>query len=248
MAYARPSSQWLTATPFWRTLPADIGVVAYDVPMILGCADGKGLEISGWASHNSLAPPASHPGDLLAEVRRRFGEWPISPESYGPQSLDELLRLREHLLDNVGHSCDLALWLLQRPFDFAHRRLQRAAPRRAPAVGPLEHRRTGPGSARAGSSTAACASSTSPAIRPSGGCWRRFPTRRPSWCSRLHGMMANSARIDLLDAMLARVLGAANAGIHAAPRPDPPAWRSAAARPAPPSDPGGAGQRCAIAP
>ena len=28
MAYARPSSQWLSATPFWRSLPEDVRVVA----------------------------------------------------------------------------------------------------------------------------------------------------------------------------------------------------------------------------
>jgi predicted AlkP superfamily phosphohydrolase/phosphomutase len=209
MAYARPSSQWLTATPFWRTLPADIRVIAYDVPMTLGCADGRGLEISGWASHDSLAPPASHPGDLLAEVRRRFGEWPISPEPYGPQSLAELLWLRQHLLDNVGRSCEVVLWLLQRPFDFAivvFSALHRGGHRLwdcSSIDGPVPE---APGRVFDGSLRElyiACDQAI-------GRLLATVPADTTVMVFSLHGMTANSTRMDLLDAMLARVLGTAD--------------------------------------
>ena len=209
MAYARPSSQWLSATPFWRSLPEDVRVVAYDVPMTLGCADGRGLEISGWASHDSLAPPASHPGDLLAEVRRRFGEWPISPEPYGRQPLEELLWLRQHLLDNVGRSCEVALWLLQRPFDFAivvFSALHRGGHRlwdRSSIAGPIPEvqGRLFDGSLR--ELYVACDQAI-------GRLLAALPDRTTVIVFSLHGMMANSARFDLLDAMLARVLGGAD--------------------------------------
>jgi len=209
MGYARPSSQWLTAKPFWRMLPADIRVVAYDVPMTLGCADGRGIEISGWASHDSLAPPASHPGDLLAEVRRQFGEWPISPEAYGPQSIEELLWLRQHLLDNVGRSCEVALWLLQRPFDFAivvfsarHRGGHRLWDRSS-IEGPVPEAqgRVFDGSLR--ELYIACDQAI-------GRLLAAVPDGTTVIVFSLHGMMANSARLDLLDAMLARVLGSAD--------------------------------------
>ena len=209
MGYARPSSQWLTATPFWRTLPADIRVVAYDVPMTLGCADGRGFEISGWASHISLAPPASHPGNLLAEVRRRFGKWPISPEAYGPQPLAELLWLREHLLDNVGRSCEVVLWLLRRPFDFAivvFSALHRGGHRlwdRSSIQGPVPE---APGRVFDGSLRElyiACDQAI-------GRLLAAVPADTTVMVFSLHGMTANSTRVDLLDAMLARVLGTAH--------------------------------------
>jgi predicted AlkP superfamily phosphohydrolase/phosphomutase len=209
MAYARPSPEWLTATPFWRTLPADLRVVAYDVPMTLGCADGRGLEISGWASHDSLAPPASHPGDLLTEVRRRFGEWPISPEPFGRQSLAELLWLRQHLLDNVGRSCEVALWLLQRPFDFAivvFSALHRGGHRlwdRSSIVGPVPEAEGAVFDGSLRELYIACDQAL-------GRLLEALPEGTTVIVFSLHGMMANSARIDLLDAMLARVLGSAD--------------------------------------
>lgn len=208
MAYARPSPEWLTATPFWRTLPADLRVVAYDVPMTLGCAGGRGLEISGWASHDSLAPPASHPGDLLAEVRRRFGDWPVRPEPFGRQSLAELLWLREHLLDNALRSCEVALWLLQRPFDFAivvFSALHRGGHclfDRSSIEGPVPEAegRVFDGSLR--ELYIACDQAL-------GRLLDALPEETTVIVFSLHGMMANSARFDLLEAMLARVLGGA---------------------------------------
>jgi predicted AlkP superfamily phosphohydrolase/phosphomutase len=216
MGYARPSPQWLSATPFWRTLPADVRVVAYDVPMTLGCADARGVEISGWASHDSLAPPASHPGDLLAEVRRRFGEWPISAESYGPESLDELLWLRQHLLDNIQRSCELALWLLERPFDLgivAFSALHRGGHRlwdRSSILGPVpeDRGRLFDGSLR--ELYIAC-------DRAIGRLVAAVPDETTILVFSLHGMVANSTRVDLLDAMLARVLGDANVGSKRGP-------------------------------
>ena len=204
--YAHPSSQWLTATPFWRTLPADIRVVAYDVPMTLGCADGRGIEISGWASHDSLAPPASHPGDLLAEVRRRFGAWPVSPESYGRQALAELLWLREHLLDNVERSCELALWLLQRRFDLAivvFSALHRGGHRlwdRSSIDGRVPEAQGAVFDGSLRELYVAC-------DRALGRLLAVVPDDTTVLVFSLHGMMANSARVDLLEAMVARVLG-----------------------------------------
>jgi predicted AlkP superfamily phosphohydrolase/phosphomutase len=216
MSYARPSPQGLSATPFWRKLPADLRVVAYDVPMILGCADARGVEISGWASHDSLAPPASHPGDLLAEVRRRFGEWPTSPESYGPESLDELLRLRQQLLDNVEHSCELALWLLQRPFDLgivAFSALHRGGHRlwdRSSIVGPVPEAKGKLFDGSLRELYIAC-------DRAIGRLLAAVPDETTVMVFALHGMMANSTRVDLLDGMLARVLGDGNAGATPGP-------------------------------
>ena len=119
MAYARPRADWLEARPFWRSLGADRPVFVYDVPMILTCEPFPGTEISGWASHDKLGPTASHPPELLDEVRREFGEWSVSPEPYGPSRIGELLALRQELLENTTRSCRLIRRMLDRPWELA---------------------------------------------------------------------------------------------------------------------------------
>ena len=204
MSYARPSPDWTTATPFWRTLPDDLRVLAFDVPMTLGCQGASGVEISGWASHDALAPPASHPRDLLAEVRRRFGESPARPEPYGRQSLAELLWLRDHLLDSIPRSTELALWLMQRPFDFAiiaFSALHRGGHRlwdRSSVDGPIAE----PEGRVFDNSLRELYIACDHAI---GRLLAAAPDAMVMVFS-LHGMMLNSARVDLLDAMLARIL------------------------------------------
>ena len=119
MAYARPGADWLEARPFWRFLDADRPVFVYDVPMILSCEPFPGTEISGWASHDKLGPMASHPPELLDEMRREFGEWSISPEPYGPSRIGELLALRQELLENTTRSSRLIRRMLDRPWKLA---------------------------------------------------------------------------------------------------------------------------------
>lgn len=119
MAYARPRADWLVARPFWRSLDAGRSVFVYDVPMVLSCEPFPGTEISGWASHDKLGPTASHPPELLDEVRRDFGEWPVSPEAYGPSTVTHLLALHRELLDNTARSCRLIRAMLDRPWDLA---------------------------------------------------------------------------------------------------------------------------------
>lgn len=119
MAYARPNAEWLEARPFWRSLGADRSVFVYDVPMVLSCEPFPGREISGWASHDKLGPTASHPPELLDQVRHEFGEWRVSPEPYGPSRLADLLALRRQLLDNTTQSCRLIRGLLGQPWDLA---------------------------------------------------------------------------------------------------------------------------------
>jgi predicted AlkP superfamily phosphohydrolase/phosphomutase len=205
MAFARPASDWLDARPFWRTLPADVRVVAYDVPMTLGCGPIGGTEIAGWASHDSLGPPSSHPSDLLDQVRAEFGEWPVSPESYGPSRIGELLELREHLLENTRRSAKLASWLLRREswdlgvvaFSALHRgghrlwdrtSIEGAVSRDDGAVFDRALRDLYQACDRAVGELVAAAGNATVVVFS------------------LHGMAANSARIDLLDGMLARVL------------------------------------------
>jgi predicted AlkP superfamily phosphohydrolase/phosphomutase len=93
----RPS--WLPLQPFWRAWRSgDPRTVAIDVPMTYAPRPFHGLEISGWASHDQLMPPASHPRKLAARLEREHGPAPLRSEVYAPQPLGELLALRDELL------------------------------------------------------------------------------------------------------------------------------------------------------
>jgi predicted AlkP superfamily phosphohydrolase/phosphomutase len=210
MSFAAPRADWLSVAPFWRRLAGDVPVVAYDVPMTLNLEPLNGLEISGWATHDKLAPTEAYPGELLPEIRRRFGEWHIGPEQYGPSAVNELLQLAEQLRASIEHSADLTLWLLERPWRLAiaafsalhrggHRLFDRSSV--AGSTSDIQGERFDRSlrdlyvacDAAVGRLVAAAPDATVVAFSA-------------------HGMMANTARVDLLDDMLARVVSGRSDG------------------------------------
>jgi len=204
MGFAAPTRNWVAASPFWRHLSGDVPVIAYDVPMSLGVESFNGIELSGWAAHDKLAPPASYPADMLPAIQRRFGEWHIGPEQYGPPPVAELLQLHQQLRLGVEHSADLALWLLERPWRLEivaigalHRGGHRLFDRSSIAGGLTEPE--GDRFDRALRELyVACDDAVGRLVAAApGAVVIAFST---------HGMMANTSRVDLLDEMLARVV------------------------------------------
>lgn len=237
MGFARPSPEWLAATPFWRTLRDGVRVVAYDVPMTLGCEPFGGREVSGWASHDVLGPPSSHPAPLIDEIRSRFGTWPLQPEAFGRSPVEELLALRDELLANTRRSTEVALWLLERPWDLGivvfgalHRGGHRLWDATSVEGEIAPHRRAEfDGALR--ELYVACDEAVGRLVASA-------PDATVIVFS-VHGMMENTSRVDLLDDMLARVLRGPEA---AAPRRSavrrigealPLKWRRAATRAVP---------------
>jgi predicted AlkP superfamily phosphohydrolase/phosphomutase len=214
MEYARPSPDWVSAAPFWRSIEGDVRTVVYDVPMVLGCDPFRGAEVSGWASHDRLGPPASHPPELLSEIQSRFGDVEMPHESYGPSSTEELIQLRDILLDNTRISAEVALWILERPWELGivvfsalHRGGHRLFDR----------------SSIEGEDPGERGPEFDDALRELYiGCDQavgRLADAAPDATVivfSLHGMMANTCRVDLLDEMLARVLRGPEADL---PRP-----------------------------
>jgi predicted AlkP superfamily phosphohydrolase/phosphomutase len=237
MEYARPSWDWLQSLPFWRQLATPLDVLSFDVPMLLGCQAARGFEVSGWASHDALAPPASHPPELLGEIRRRFGEWPVGQEEYGRSSVGELLVLHRQLVEATDRSTRLACWMLEKPWDLAvvvFGALHRGGHRlwdRSSIAGPVAE---GDGEAFDGALRdlyRACDRAVGDLVAAAGDA--------SIMVFSVHGMMANTARFDLLDGMLARLLHGAQA-----PPPGPGllrrlgetmplSWRRAATRAVP---------------
>jgi predicted AlkP superfamily phosphohydrolase/phosphomutase len=204
MGYYSPKPDWLPISPFWRHLDNNVFVIAYDVPMILGCEAFTGIEISGWASHDNIFQPDSHPREILSEIEYRFGQWPIGSEPYGPSSIDYLLGLREQLIENTKKSTRLALWLLNRKWDLAivvFSALHRGGHRfwdRSSVKGAIP---TSQGAVFDGTLRdlyIACDEAVGELVASVSGCYVIIFS--------LHGMMEDTSRADLLDEMLERVL------------------------------------------
>jgi predicted AlkP superfamily phosphohydrolase/phosphomutase len=204
MKYARPHFDWLPASPFWRSLDSGVKVVAYDVPMTLNCAGATGIEVTGWASHDSLGPPATHPPKLITEIKKRFGGWLVTPEAFGRSSVSELLALRDELQENTRRSLELATWLLQRPWDLGivvFSALHRGGHRlwdRSSIEGNVGNDEGQAFDRALRELYIACDRAVGELVSLAG--------EATVIVFSLHGMMVNTTRVDLLDEMLARAL------------------------------------------
>jgi predicted AlkP superfamily phosphohydrolase/phosphomutase len=115
MNYARPRPDWLRTSPFWRGLGSNgRHVVAIDLPMTYAPESFNGVEISGWATHDMLSPPASYPEKTMDWVHEQFGRSPLREEVLGPQTPKALLLLRDELVRVTGLVADLAAALMNR--------------------------------------------------------------------------------------------------------------------------------------
>jgi predicted AlkP superfamily phosphohydrolase/phosphomutase len=210
MEFAAPSADWLPVHPFWREIDGDIRTVVHDVPMTPGTEPFAGIEITGWGSHDKLVPACSHPPELLQEIVRRYGESPIRVDEYGRASLSHLRELHAELINLTLRSAQLAEWLLERPWNLGivvFGALHRGGHRfwdRSSVEGEVPYE-LGPwydGALRELYRTA---------DRVVGQLVSAAPEATVLVFA-LHGMKVNSARIDLLDDMLTRVLHGPAAG------------------------------------
>jgi len=118
MQHERPAAHWMTLNPFWRSIAASRRVVAVDVPLVYAPRPFDGIEISGWATHEILDPPASHPPELLTWANRNFGKTQIGNEEAYPLSARRLLRIRDQCVSTSKRLGDLGVALMQKePWD-----------------------------------------------------------------------------------------------------------------------------------
>jgi predicted AlkP superfamily phosphohydrolase/phosphomutase len=75
MTSERPTPDWLPLARFWHDLGrAGRRAVVVNVPLTYAPEPFEGVEISGWATYESLMTPASHPPNVLDWVRRTVGD------------------------------------------------------------------------------------------------------------------------------------------------------------------------------
>jgi predicted AlkP superfamily phosphohydrolase/phosphomutase len=127
MALKRPDPAWMVREPFWRELSrAGTKVVALDVPYTHAPTDSAGVELSGWATNELIFKPYAHPPRMEELVRRAYGRSPrdvgegLTFEKYAPRPLDELLLIRDQLVDIADRASQLACEVLDsEPWDLA---------------------------------------------------------------------------------------------------------------------------------
>ncbi|HJR15743.1 MAG TPA: alkaline phosphatase family protein [Gemmatimonadales bacterium] len=204
MEFAAPATDWLPVRPFWRAIEGDIQTVVHDVPMTPGTEPFHGVEVTGWGSHDKLVPPDSYPPELLAEIRRRYGDSPIRTDEYGRASISHLRELHAELIGLTERSTALAGWLLQRPWNLGivvFGALHRGGHRfwdRSSVDGDLPK-------ALEPWYDSALRELYRAADKAVGELVQATPSATV-FIFALHGMKVNTARVDFLDQMLSRVL------------------------------------------
>lgn len=96
MTFRPPGPDWLPLVPFWRSLPSDgPRSIVLDVSNIYPLAPFNGIEIVGWASHDSLQPFGTYPPELAGQIDKKYGSGLLPDEFYGLLSKDEFLKDRD---------------------------------------------------------------------------------------------------------------------------------------------------------
>jgi predicted AlkP superfamily phosphohydrolase/phosphomutase len=117
MDYERPNPEWIPLNPFFRNLDNNLKVIAVDMPLTYPPEKFNGVEISGWASHDRIYPMSSYPEEKINWVVKKFGSPPISDEVGGPQPMDELLKIKEELIEANRKEGALASELIKADWD-----------------------------------------------------------------------------------------------------------------------------------
>ena len=111
----RPMVDMLYCEPFWVELERrGHRVVVFDVPFTWRSRLRRGVEITGWATHDEVHGFSVWPVELEAEIKRRFGGRSIGPEIRIRKSRGELERIRDDVVRSAARKGALATWLLGR--------------------------------------------------------------------------------------------------------------------------------------
>ncbi len=102
------------AEPFWRTASrCGKSCAVIDAPKIGPQPPIGGIQLVNWGGHANTAKPTSHPIGLAAEVRTRYGRYPVRTcDDHGPGNA-EYARVRRDLLSAVAVRKRLLIDLLR---------------------------------------------------------------------------------------------------------------------------------------
>jgi len=115
MASVRPTADYLPMAPFWHDLSRQgPRVIAIDIPLTYEPKPFNGLQVSNWATHEALVPPATYPPDLMDLLGSKFGPPRRSNEEYGLLPFHRLLEIRDDQRAMADGLSSMATLLLER--------------------------------------------------------------------------------------------------------------------------------------
>lgn len=114
MSYLRPTEEWLPHGVFWREAAAcGPRVIAVDVPSVYEPRPFNGIHINGWSNADLFAAPTSYPADVLPWAEREFGTVQLGSERSSTRPAT-LRRLRDQLVHATERTAALAQSLMKR--------------------------------------------------------------------------------------------------------------------------------------
>ena len=239
MSMRRPTPDWLPAPPFWRDLGSpEARVIALDMPMGYAPQPFAGLEISGWTSHDSLVSHATYPPSLAAWLRREYGIAPMPAEAPGLKPARALLALRDDLLARIAALADVAIRLMaEQPWQLCLLTFG-ATHRGGHQLWDRANLSDEPDATLAEALAGALREVYVACDRAIGRLLEAVGAEVPVLVFSLHGMGPNTSRVEILPALLERILDgdpaagrrAGNRALGRARRQVPLAWRHALTR------------------
>lgn len=208
MAAARPTPKTFPLTPFWRGLAKrGVRTFALDIPLTYHPEPYDGVEINGWATHEVLVAPGSHPPELWKTVVDRFGSPPIEAEAYALESPKRLLTMRDNLIAATRKVGDLGTWLMERqPWDLGLIGFC-ATHRGGHKLWDLTNLDSEPDKQERAEIEDALRQVYIACDEAIGRLTREAGDDATVMVCSMHGMGPNTSRVELLDEMLGRVLG-----------------------------------------
>lgn len=206
MRALRPSPHHLPLAPFWREL-SRLGprVIALDPPLTYAAEPFNGIEISGWASHDGLVPPSAYPSNIMGWVEREVGASPRTDEEHVLLPVRRALGIRDEQIRATGLVGELADALVQRePCDLFIMAL--SAPHRS---GHQLWDESGLADIPSPAERAALADALRQVYIACDAVVGRLIAQAPASAAlvfSLHGMGAETSRVDVLPEMVRRIL------------------------------------------
>jgi predicted AlkP superfamily phosphohydrolase/phosphomutase len=115
MQFVPPAPDWLPIKPFWRDFSKDgPRAIVLDVSNIYSPTPFNGIEILGWASHDSLIPFTSYPLEYASLIHDKYGSSHLPDEFYGLLTKKDFLETRQLVIDMTKRFADLCIHLLTR--------------------------------------------------------------------------------------------------------------------------------------
>jgi len=110
-----PSREWLPHEPFWRSFgPDGARAVVVDPSNVYPPLPFNGVEIHGWANHDTLMEFQTYPPDLAGWVRSRFGSALLPDEMYGLPSRSDFVDRFDRLMEINHRFAELCTALMQK--------------------------------------------------------------------------------------------------------------------------------------